>query len=155
MQEDKISLFNSVDIVLSCLDIYIRMLPRITFNTERMRQAASTGFLDATDMADYLVVQGVPFRKAHEIVGQAVAYALSQGKELSQLSIKELQRFSSSIQEDLFNFLTLAQLIARRRSAGGTAGECVRQAVEQAKAALSPRVPTENPQGSVQNEPAS
>ncbi len=152
MQEDKISLFNTVDILLSCLDIYIRMLPRITFHAQRMRQAASTGFLDATDMADYLVGQGVPFRKAHSIVGQAVAFALSQKKELSQLSLKELQHFSGAIQEDLFDFLKLEQLVSRRRSAGGTAADCVRQAIEQARASLAPPVASPQQQGSGQNE---
>jgi argininosuccinate lyase len=152
MQEDKISLFNSVDILLSCLDIYTRMLPRITFNAQRMRAAASTGFLDATDMADYLVGQGVPFRKAHAIVGQAVAYALSQKKELSELSLKDLKRFSGTIQEDLFDYLTLEQMMSRRRSAGGTAADCVRQAIEQARASLTPPICTSQQQGSIQNE---
>jgi argininosuccinate lyase len=139
LQEDKPALFNSVDIVQSCLDIYIRMLPRIGVNAEAMRQAAMTGFLNATDMADYLVGRGIPFRKAHEIVGKAVAYALQQKKELHQLSLKELQSFSALIQEEIFEHLTLAHMISRRLSAGGTARDNVQQAIERARQQLAQR----------------
>ena len=139
LQEDKPALFNSVDIVQSCLDIYIRMLPRIGVNAEAMRQAATTGFLNATDMADYLVGRGVPFRKAHEIVGKAVAYALQQQKELHQLSLNELQSFSAQIEEEIFERLTLEHMISRRLSAGGTARDNVQQAVERARQQLAQR----------------
>jgi argininosuccinate lyase len=137
MQEDKPSLFSTVDVVQACLDIYIKMLPRIRVNADRMRLAAESGFLNATDMADYLVGLGVPFRKAHEIVGKAVAYALEQGRELHQLTLKELQNFSSQIQEDLFGCLTLEHMISRRLSFGGTARDNVLTAVQQAQQALA------------------
>jgi argininosuccinate lyase len=137
MQEDKPSLFSTVDVVSACLDIYIKMLPRIQVNAEKMRLAAESGFLNATDMADYLVGRGVPFRKAHEIVGKAVAYGLAQGKELHQLTLKELQSFSSQIQEDLFACLTLEHMVSRRLSAGGTAQDNVRMAIETAQKALA------------------
>ncbi len=133
MQEDKPSLFSSVDIVLACLDIYIKMLPKISIDSDRMGQAAETGFLNATDMADYLVGRGVPFRKAHEIAGKAVAYALGVKKELHQLSLKEMQSFSSQIQEEVFTHLTLEHMVSRRQSAGGTARDNVREAIERAK----------------------
>jgi argininosuccinate lyase len=84
-------------------------------------------------MADYLVGQGVAFRAAHGIVGQAVAYALGQGKELNELSLKELKGFSKVIEEDLFDRLTLEQIIARRQSAGGTSQDNVRAAIAAAK----------------------
>jgi len=140
MQEDKLSLFNSVDVLFSCLDILIKMLPRITVRADIMRRAASSGYLEATDMADYLVSRGIPFRKAHEIVGQAVAYALAEGKELSQLTIKELQGFSSVIQEEIYQILTLEHMISRRLSAGGTAAEKVNQAIAVAKRALAAEI---------------
>ena len=136
MQEDKPSLFSTVDVVLACLDIYIKMLPRIRVDSERMRTAAESGFLNATDMADYLVGRGVPFRKAHEIVGKAVAYALAEGRELHQLTLKELQNFSSQIQEELFDCLTLEYMISRRLSFGGTARENVLAAIQRAEQAM-------------------
>ncbi len=137
MQEDKPPLFNTVDIVQACLDIYTRMLPKISVNADRMRQAAESGFLNATDMADYLVGRGVPFRKAHEIVGKAVAYALGEKKELHELTLKELQSFSSQIQEEIFSHLTLEHMISRRLSHGGTARENVRAAIQQAQEAMA------------------
>ncbi|MGD9364853.1 MAG: argininosuccinate lyase [Desulfobacteraceae bacterium] len=133
MQEDKPSLFNSVDILQSSIDIFLKMLPRISVNVDVMRSAASSGFLNATDMADYLVGCGVPFRKAHEIVGKAVAYALGKGKELHELTLKELQTFSPAIKEEIFDHLTLEHMISRRLSAGGTAQANVRTAVAGAK----------------------
>ncbi len=129
MQEDKPSLFNTVDILESTIDIFNKMMPKITVNDAALRQAASCGFLNATDMADYLVGQGVPFRKAHEVVGKAVAYALGKSKELHELSLKELQSFSSAIKEEIFEHLTLEHMISRRRSAGGTALENVKSAI--------------------------
>jgi argininosuccinate lyase len=137
MQEDKEPLFNSVDILQSCLDIYIRMIPKVEINAEAMGRAASKGFLNATDMADYLVKNGMAFRKAHDCVGQAVAYALSQGKELHELPLAELQRFSQRIQADLFDHLTLTAMVDRRTSLGGTATENVIAAIERAEADLA------------------
>lgn len=136
MQEDKPSLFNAVDILTSCIDIYVKMLPKVKVNVDVMRQAASSGYLNATDMADYLVGRGVAFRKAHEIVGKAVAYALGKKKELDELTLKELQTFSPVIEKDLFDSLTLEHMISRRLSAGGTSQENVKGAIEAAKRAL-------------------
>jgi argininosuccinate lyase len=129
MQEDKPSLFNTVDILESSIDIFNKMLPKIKINDATMRRAASSGFLNATDMADYLVGLGVPFRRAHEVVGKAVAYALGKSKELHELSLKELQSFSSLIQEEIFEHLTLEHMISRRLSTGGTARENVKAAI--------------------------
>jgi argininosuccinate lyase len=136
MQEDKPPLFNTVDILQSCLDIYTKMLPKIRFNAETMRQAASTGFLNATDLADYLVARGMPFRQAHGAAGQAVGYALGQGKELHELSLQELQAISKLIQEDVYLHLTLEHMISRRSSGGGTSPDNVRSAIAQARARL-------------------
>jgi argininosuccinate lyase len=129
MQEDKPSLFNTVDILDRSIDIFNRMLPRIKVNDGVMRRAAASGYLNATDMADYLVGRGVPFRKAHEVVGKAVAYALGKSKELHELTLKELQSFSSSIEEEIFEHLTLEHMISRRLSAGGTARKNVQAAI--------------------------
>jgi argininosuccinate lyase len=139
MQEDKPPLFDAVDTLQSCLDITVKLLPTLRVKTENMRQAATMGFLNATDMADYLVGQGMPFRNAHAVVGQAVAYALARGKELHELSLKELNTFSNLIQNDIFDHLTLEHMIARRQSAGGTAASNVRAAIDTARQELAPR----------------
>jgi argininosuccinate lyase len=137
MQEDKAALFSACDTLRSCLDIMTRMLPTLTIREEEMRRAASVGFLNATDMADYLVGRGMPFRKAHDTVGQAVAYALSRGKELHELALPELQAFSNTITADLFDYLTLEQMIARRKPVGGTATDNVRAAIQAAQNRLA------------------
>ncbi len=144
MQEDKQSLFNSVDTLRACIEVYERMLPRIKVNVDTMREAASVGYLNATDMADYLVGQGIPFRKAHEMVGKAVAFALSKNKELHELTLKELQTFSTAIKKDVFDHLTLEHMIARRLSAGGTAPKHVRAAIESAQSFLACQVPLDD-----------
>jgi argininosuccinate lyase len=141
MQEDKESLFSSVDTLQSCMNIYVKMLPRIKVDEQRMRLAAGSGFLNATDMADYLVGKGVAFRKAHGIVGKAVATALARGKELDQMSLKELQAFSCDIEEDIFEHLTLEHMVSRRMSSGGTARAHVETAIQEARKRLKGKVP--------------
>lgn len=136
MQEDKKPLFESVDTLKACVDIYIRMLPNIKVNRERMLSTTNEGFINATDMADYLVIKGVPFREAHGIVGKAVAFALGKEKELHELTLGELKNFSSRVEGDLFGFLTTEQMINRRRSSGGTGEENVKAAIEVAEKKL-------------------
>jgi argininosuccinate lyase len=138
LQEDKELLFGSVDTLQACLDIYTMMLPRVKVNREVMRTATLTGFINATDFADYLVGKGLPFRTAHHCVGQAVGYALAHKKELHDLSMDELKSFSTLIQEDVFEVLSTEAMIDRRRSAGGTATENVRAAIAAARATLEP-----------------
>mgnify|MGYP000150124706 CR=1 FL=1 len=94
MQEDKLPLFDAVETLTACIDIYIRMLPNIKVNQPEMIKAVSTGYINATDMADYLVCRGMPFREAHGCVGKAVSYGLNQKKELHELSLDELRTFS-------------------------------------------------------------
>jgi argininosuccinate lyase len=137
MQEDKEPLFDAVDTLKSCLHINVQMIPRIAVNREIMRKAASVGFLNATDMADYLVIQGMPFRQAHACVGKAVAYALDQGKELDQLTLDELKQFSGLIKADIYGYLTLEHMIDRRQSLGGTAMKNVARAIADARKALA------------------
>jgi argininosuccinate lyase len=133
MQEDKTALFSTVDILSECLEVYIKMLPRLKINTEAMRRATSTGFLNATDMADYLVTKGITFRQAHDCVWKAVAYAWTKKKELHELTLKELKSFSSHIKKDIFDILTIEQMINRRESFGGTSLTNVRTAIKKAE----------------------
>jgi len=136
MQEDKTALFQTVDILKKCIEIYIKMLPKLKINQETMVRATSKGFLNATDMADYLVVGGMPFRQAHSCVGEVVAYASSKKKELHELSLKELKSFSSHIKKDIFKILTVDQMINRRKSIGGTASKCVKAEIKAAEKEL-------------------
>jgi argininosuccinate lyase len=136
MQEDKSALFQTAATLRECVDIYIKMLPRLKINQQAMRQAASIGFLNATDMADYLVSGGMPFRQAHGCVGEAVAYASSKKKELHELTLKELKSFSSHFKKDIFSILSTDQMINRRKSIGGTSLECVKAAIKKAEKEL-------------------
>jgi argininosuccinate lyase len=137
MQEDKSALFQTADTLKQCIDIYIKMLPKLKINREVMQQATSRGFLNATDMADYLVAGGMPFRQAHGCVGEAVAYASNKKKELHELTLKELKSFSSHFKKDIFNILGTEQMINRRKSIGGTALECVWAAINKAEKELA------------------
>ncbi|HUV77714.1 MAG TPA: argininosuccinate lyase [Desulfobacterales bacterium] len=140
MQEDKAILFGTVDILKQCIEVYIKMLPKLKINMEAMNTAATRGFLNATDMADYLVSTGIPFRQAHGCVGEAVAYASNKKKELHELTLEELQSFSSHIKRDVFKILTLDQMINRRKSLGGTALENVRAAIKAAEEELASKI---------------
>jgi argininosuccinate lyase len=133
MQEDKGPLFDAVDTLTACLDIYMRMLPKIKINGDQMANALLTGYINATDMADYLVCRGMPFREAHGCVGRAVSYGLSHGKELHEMTLSEWRSFSDLIEADIFPALTNRQMIDRRQSFGGTATENVRAAIARAR----------------------
>jgi argininosuccinate lyase len=127
-QEDKEPLFDVVDTLRDCLQAYADMVPAISPNREAMYDAAKRGFATATDLADYLVTRGVAFRDAHEIVGKAVAFGVEQQRDLSELSLEELQTFSASISADVFNVLSLEGSVAARDHIGGTAPDQVRAA---------------------------
>jgi argininosuccinate lyase len=101
-----------------------------------MRVAAKSGFSTATDLADYLVKKGVPFRDAHEIVGKSVAFGVAEGRDLSDMTLEELKQFSDFITEDVFDVLTLEGSVQARNHTGGTAPDQVRAAVQRARAAL-------------------
>lgn len=137
MQEDKEPLFDTVDILKACIDICSSMFPRLKINKEAMHKAATKGFLNATDMADYLVTAGMPFRQAHACTGKAVSYALDKDKELHELTLEELKSFSSLIEKDIFNILSIDQMINRRKSFGGTAKENVMSAIKEAETKLN------------------
>ncbi|MCP4670522.1 MAG: argininosuccinate lyase [Desulfobacula sp.] len=129
MQEDKEPLFDTVDTLKICTEVYTRMFENIQVHKKRMYDACSTGFLNATDLADYLVSKGMAFRQAHTVAGQAVAFALKHGKELDDLSIEELQKLSDLIDHDVYEFLTIEKMISRRISYGGTGFDNVKKAV--------------------------
>ncbi|MCV6615871.1 MAG: argininosuccinate lyase [Cellvibrionaceae bacterium] len=131
-QEDKEPLFDAVDTVKDCLRAFADMIPAIQSKPAVMLEAAKRGFSTATDLADYLVRKGIPFRDAHEIVGKSVAYGLAEDKDLSDMSLQELQQFSDEITEDVFEVLTLEGSVAARNHIGGTAPDQVRAAADRA-----------------------
>ena len=132
MQEDKALLFDSADILTACIEVYTQMLPQIQIKIARMQNAASTGYQNATDLADYLVTKGMPFREAHHCVGRAVSFALKKKKEIHDLSIKQLQQFAPQIEDDIFDYLATQQMIDRRVSMGGTGTKAVKAAIRNA-----------------------
>ncbi|HET6756511.1 MAG TPA: argininosuccinate lyase [Burkholderiales bacterium] len=133
-QEDKESLFDAADTVSSSLRIFAEMLPGIKVNTEAMRVMASQGFATATDLADYLVRKGLPFREAHEAVAKAVRFALDKRRDLSELSVHELKKFSKLVADDVS--LTLEGAVKSRSHFGGTAPQQVRAAISRAREEL-------------------
>ncbi len=135
-QEDKEPLFDTLDTLGDCLKAFADMIPAIRTKKDIMRSAALKGFATATDLADYLVRQGMPFRDAHEVVGKAVAFGIAEGRDLSELSLAELQQFSAGIQEDVFHVLSLEGSLNARNHIGGTAPEQVRQAITTAQALI-------------------
>lgn len=135
-QEDKEPLFDAVDTVRGCLRAYADMVPAITPKRDNMRRAAERGYATATDLADYLVRKGLPFRDAHEVVGQAVQAAIARQKELGALTLEELRQFSDIIGDDVFAVLTLDGSVAARDHLGGTAPAQVKAAAARARSRL-------------------
>jgi argininosuccinate lyase len=138
-QEDKEPLFDTIDTLRGSLRAYADMVPHLIPKKEVMREAALRGFSTATDLADYLVTKGLPFRDAHEVVGLAVAHGLATGKDLAEMSLEELQSFGSTIEADVFDVLTLEGSVSARDHIGGTAPNQVRAAVARAKVMLAKR----------------
>ncbi len=135
-QEDKEPLFDTVDTLLGSLRAFADMMPHIQANKDSMRKAAMQGFSTATDLADYLVGKDMPFRDAHEVVGKAVSFGVESGKDLSEMTLQELQQFSSVIENDVFEVLTLEGSVAARDHIGGTAPKQVKARIEEAKKTL-------------------
>ncbi|MFN3477388.1 MAG: argininosuccinate lyase [Candidatus Methylomirabilales bacterium] len=133
LQEDKEPLFDTVDTVKATLRVFQEMLRAVRFNGDRMREAALAGFLNATDVADYLVEKGMPFRQAHEVVGRLVQECLKQKKRIEELPLEELKRFSPLFEEDVYPFITLEACLERCRSFGGTAKGRVVEALRAAR----------------------
>ena len=140
-QEDKEPLFDTLDTVWGCLKAFTDMVPHLTPNREAMRRAALQGYATATDLADYLVRKGMPFRDAHEVVGNAVRLGIETGRDLSALTLDELQRLSALIEADVFEVLTLEGSVKARNHLGGTAPAQVRQAIATARDRLASVTP--------------
>ncbi|MBI5556652.1 MAG: argininosuccinate lyase [Deltaproteobacteria bacterium] len=136
LQEDKEPVFDTMDTVAQGLAITAELLAHMKFNTARLEEATKTGYMTATDLADYLVVKNVPFRQAHAIVGQTVAYCVKKKKELIELSLEELRQFSPVIEDDVFAVLTVKGSVDSRRSTGGTSMVRVKEALAKAEREL-------------------
>jgi argininosuccinate lyase len=136
-QEDKEPLFDAVDTLRDCLRAFADMIPAIQPKVAVMREAALRGFSTATDLADYLVRRGLPFRDCHEIVGHAVKYGLESGKDLAEMSLEELRQFSDQIEQDVFEVLTLEGSVNARDHIGGTAPAQVLVAVQRGRELLN------------------
>jgi argininosuccinate lyase len=135
-QEDKEPLFDTLDTVKDCLKAYAAMVPAIKAKKDNMRMAAAKGYATATDLADYLVNKGMAFRDAHEVVGKSVAFGIKAGCDLSELTLSQLQQFSSVIEQDVFTVLTLEGSVNARKHIGGTAPLQVRAAIAHARKIL-------------------
>ena len=136
MQEDKEGVFDACDTAKMCLSVMAGMLPGMKARTENMRKAASRGFINATDLADYLVTRGLPFRSAYKISGALVGKCIREGKTLESLSMEEYQEASPVIGEDVYEAIDLAACVEKRVSAGGTSVQSVEKQIAAVRAAL-------------------
>lgn len=125
MQEDKEAIFDAVDTVKLCLPVFTKMVETMTVNKDNMRKAAGKGFTNATDAADYLVKNGLPFREAHHVIGKIVAYCTANQKEIEELSLEEFKGFSDIFQEDVYKAISLETCVNERKVPGGPGFEAV------------------------------
>ncbi|WP_155877606.1 argininosuccinate lyase [Desulfuromonas sp. AOP6] len=136
MQEDKEPLFDTIDTIKGSLKIFADMIAEMKVQAENMRVAAARGFSTATDVADYVVRKGLPFRQAHEVVGKTVRYCIEHGKDIPELSLEEFRQFSELIGKDIYDFVTLEASVNARRATGGTAREAVEREIARARQEL-------------------
>lgn len=137
MQEDKEAIFDAIDTVKQCLTNFAPMLETMTVKTDNMKKAAQGGFINATDLADYLAKKGLPFRSAYKTVGQIVAYCIAENKVLDTVSIEEYKKFSEVFEEELYNEISLEACVNKRISAGGTGPDSVEKQLEFIKAFIN------------------
>lgn len=137
LQEDKERVFDASDTLQLCLEVFARMIPSIRVNREAVAAAVRQGFMEATDLADYLVTRGMPFREAHEITGRIVLYCLRNGKHLPDLSLNELAAFSALFDADIIAAIKPKAIVSRRDHPGGTAPQRVRAALRRARVQLA------------------
>ncbi len=137
MQEDKEAVFDTVDTVKISLRAAAIVVENAVVNEERTREAATKGYLNATELADYLVKKAVPFRTAHEAVGRAVLFAIDEGKELNELTVEELKQFAAEIGDDVADALSLDATLAAKSAIGGTSPARVNEALKTARTYLS------------------
>lgn len=133
MQEDKEPVFDAVDTVKSSLYVLTEMIPKIKFNKKVMKEAAESGFLTATDLAEYIVEKGMPFREAHRVTGKIVKYCIEKDKAIKDLDLKELKKFSKLIGKDISHCLTIKNSIDKKKSFGGTSKENVLARIKRIK----------------------
>ena len=133
MQEDKEAVFDAIDTVKACLEVFNGMIRTTRFNKERMYNASEDGYTNATDLADYLVRKGVPFRETHEISGQIVQFGIKEKKKLSELTLVELRRFSSLIEEDIYREIAVETCVSKRSLIGGPAREAVIRSIQRGR----------------------
>lgn len=136
LQEDKLPLFDTVDTVKTCLNVLIKTLPYIKFNTKRMYEVADGSYSTATDIVEYLVKKGLPFRKAHEITGKIVLYCIKNKKQFSELSINVFKRFSPLITEDIYFHIKAENSVKAKTSRGGTSPDEVKRQIKRLKSLI-------------------
>ena len=141
MQEDKEPLFDTIDTVRGSLKVFAGMIAEMRVNREQMRIAAGRGFSTATDIADYLVRKGLPFRNAHEVVGKTVRFCVENEKSIPELTLEEFRQFSADIDGDIFNHVTLEASVNARKATGGTAREAVEKEIILARRTLKESSP--------------
>lgn len=129
LQEDKEPLFDIVNTVKNCIEIYIKMFPLLSINKENMLMACKKGFLNATDAADYLVRKGLSFREAHEIVGQLVQYSIENECILDEIPLEKYKKFSNFFDKDIYSVISVKNCIKMRASYGGTSFNNVKRTI--------------------------
>ncbi|MGN1080822.1 MAG: argininosuccinate lyase, partial [Acutalibacteraceae bacterium] len=139
MQEDKEAVFDSLDTVRSCLEIFAPMISSMKIKSENMYKAAQKGFINATDLADYLTKKGMPFREAYKNVGMIVGKCVKENKVLEEITLEEYKEFSKLFGSDLYSEISLENCVAKRISAGGTGPESVKCQLETVSRFLSQR----------------
>jgi argininosuccinate lyase len=137
MQEDKEAVFDTLDTTGAALEVTTTVLRNLRVREDRAREAASHGYMNATELADYLARKGMPFREAHDTVGRVVLHAIALGVELDALPLEEMHSFSLLIEDDVYEALSLEQTLATKTQTGGTAPERVAEAVLAARSSLA------------------
>jgi len=137
MQEDKEAIFDSIDTVKMCLPVFTKMIETMKINREKMYKAAQGGFTNATDLADYMVKKGVPFRDAHEITGKIVLYCIEKNKAIDELTLEEFKSFSEIFEQDVYEEISLEKCVSGRNLPGGPSIESVKVAIESGKKFVS------------------
>ncbi len=133
MQEDKEPLFDTIDTVKACLHVLTKMMPRVRFNRERIGGATAAGFLTATDIAEYLVKKGMPFREAHSVTGKIVKYCIEKNETLMDLKLEDLKQFSKLLGQDVFHYITVETSVDGKKSFGGTSKQMVLARIKKIK----------------------
>ncbi len=133
LQEDKEPLFDTIDTLKGALKAVSLMIEGAKFNRERMKQMAKIGFTEATDLADYLVNKGIPFREAHKIVGEIVKYCIKNNKNLIELTLNEYKKFCEKFERDLYKIINIENIVDSRKSYGGTSRHIIKEQTEEIK----------------------